>query len=155
MENGIATRIGYKRAFKAITLGLGVAYLIIAVIGSPFWLFEFSYADILIVATAMLYVAGYFIGGTAGRFILIKKKPAEIVGIVSGYFIVWVGTFAGSLIGFFTEGVVNASASGALEDYLIKPMLLVSFWGFIPIVIVGVWYGISVKKSGVRSNSLC
>lgn len=103
MENIIATRIGYNQIFKAITFGLAAAYFVFSLIASPWWLFEFSYGIILITAAAVLYLVGYFIGGMAGRFIIIKKFPTEIVGILCGYFIVWIGSFAGSLLFFLQK----------------------------------------------------
>ena len=35
-----AKTIGCKQAFKAITIGLAVAYSIMALLAGPFWIFE-------------------------------------------------------------------------------------------------------------------
>lgn len=146
-----AKKIGYRQAFKAITIGLIVAYLIMALLAGPFWIFGFEYAATLIFAALMLYGTGFLFGGLAGRAIIINKYPSVFVGIISGFIIVWSGTFIGSLVGFFSEGLPNKSPiSEPFNDYILKPLLMVSFWGFIPIVAVGVWYGLSIKRRGTQ-----
>ena len=53
----------------------------------------------------------------------------------------------GSLIGFMKEGLANQSEiSEPIHDYIYKPMALVTIFGFLPIIIVGVWFGLSIKK---------
>jgi hypothetical protein len=148
-----AKRIGYRQAFKAITIGLAVAYLIIALMAGPFWLFEFDYAPTLIFAAIVLYGTGYLFGGLAGKFILIKRYPSVLIGLISGFLIIWSATFVGSLIGFFNEGLPNRSPiSEPFEDYILKPIFMVSFWGFIPIVAIGIWYGWSIKRRAELTN---
>lgn len=149
----IANRIGYRQAFKAITIGLAVAYLIMALMAGPFWLFEFDYAPTLIFAAIVLYGTGYLFGGLAGKFILIKRYPSVLVGLISGFLIIWSATFVGSLVGFFNEGLPNRSPiNEPFEDYILKPILMVSIWGFIPIVAIGIWYGWSIKRRAKQTN---
>lgn len=146
-DTTIAKRIGRKQVFKAATVGLAVAYLIMALLAGPLWLFEFNYTPTLIFASLVLYIVGYFFGGLAGDFIINKRYPSALVGPISGFLIIWSATFAGSLIGLFNEGLHNNYPySEPFKDYLLKPILVVSFWGFIPIVIIGIWYGWSVKR---------
>lgn len=155
LDTKAAKIIGYKQAFKAITIGLGVAYLIMALLSGPFWIFEFSYSPTLIFAALVLYGTGYLIGGQAGKLIIVKKYPSVFVGIVSGFLIVWTGTFIGSLVGFFNEGLPERSSiSKPFEDYIMKPIAMISFWGFLPIVGVGIWYGLSINRRGKRTESI-
>ena len=149
-----AKKIGYIQAFKAISIGLLIAYLIMALLAGPLWLFELTYTPTLIFAAVVLYVAGYFWGGIAGKLIIIKRYPSSLVGLVSGFTIIWSATFIGSLIGFFNEGLPNKFANNnPVEDYILKPILMVSFWGFIPIFGIGVWYGVSIKRRASRVKS--
>ena len=142
-----ARKIGYRQAFKAITIGLAVAYLIMALMAGPFWLFKFDYTPTLIFSAVVLYGIGYVIGGLAGKCIIIRKYPSILVGLISGFLILWSATLIGSLVGFFKEGLPNSSTiSDTFEDYIFKPIVLVSFWGFIPIIIIGLWYGWSIRQ---------
>ena len=144
-----AKSIGYKQAFKAITIGLAIAYFIMALLAGPAWLFQFDYAPAIIFSAIATYVAGYFFGGLTGIWIIKMKLPAIPLGILSGFLIVWSATFVGSLIGFFNEGFQNQnSISESFRDYIFKPIALVTIYGFVPIVLVGLWYGFSIKKHG-------
>lgn len=148
-----AERIGYHQAFKAITIGLVIAYFIMALLAGPLWIFEFTYAPTILFAVAMIYLTGYVLGGMAGRVIIKKKWPAILVGIISGFLMVWIATFLGSMIGFINEGLKNESSADAFHDYIIKPVGLVTFFGGVPIIVVGIWFGLSIKsKAKVNSN---
>ena len=142
-------RIGYTQAFKAITVGLAIAYLIMALMAGPLWLFQFDYAPTIIFATVVIYITGYYFGGLTGIWILKQNRPAILFGIIGGFLIVWSATFIGSLIGLVKEGLPNQSEiSEPFHDYVYKPMALVTMFGFLPIVLVGIWFGLSVKKNG-------
>jgi hypothetical protein len=148
-----AKRIGYRQAFKAITIGLAVAYFIMALIGGPFWLFGFDYAPTLIFAAIVLYITGYLFGGIAGKLIILRKYSPVLVGLISGFLIIWSGTFVGSLVGFFNEGLPNKSSiSDPFEDYILTPIVTVSVFGFVPTVIIGIWYGWSIKRRAEQTN---
>jgi uncharacterized membrane protein YqjE len=81
-----AKRIGYKQAFKAITIGLAIAYFIMSLMAGPVWLFQFDYAPTIIFAAVITYVAGYIFGGLTGKWIIIKRLPSIPLGILSGVF---------------------------------------------------------------------
>lgn len=144
-----ATKIGYTHAFKAVTVGLLIAYAIMALLAGPLWLFEFDYAPTLVLAACVLYGAAYIVGRVAGKLIIIKKYSSVLIGIISGYVIVWIATFFGSMIGFFNEGLNrNLPISESVHDYIFKPLFMVSLWGSIPLVAIGSWYGWSTEKRG-------
>ena len=48
-------KIGYTQAFKAITVGLVIAYVIMALLAEPFWLFQFDYAPTILFAAIIIY----------------------------------------------------------------------------------------------------
>lgn len=145
----IAKRIGYRQAFKAVTIGLAIAYLIMALMAGPIWLFQFDYAPTVIFAAGLTYIAGYIFGSLTGKWIIIRKLPSIPLGIVGGFLIVWTSTFGGSLIGFFNEGLPNKSSiTESFHDYIYQPLALVTIFGFIPIVLVGIWFGLSIRRYG-------
>ena len=145
-------KIGYTQAFKAITLGIALAYVIMALMAGPLWLFQFDYAPTILFAATMIYIVGYFFGGLTGVWILKHNRSAILFGIIGGFLIVWTATFIGSLIGFMNEGLPNQSEiSEPIYDYIYKPMALVTMFGFLPIILVGIWFGLSIKKKGVTA----
>ena len=44
------------------------------------------------------------------------------------------------------EHVVGHKTNNGGNIY--KPMALVTMYGFLPIILVGIWFGISIKKKG-------
>jgi hypothetical protein len=140
-------KIGFTQAFKAITVGLLIAFLIMASLAGPAWLFQVGYAPNILFAVAVIYVAGYFFGGLVGIWIFKYNKIAIPFGILGGFLIVWAATFFSSLIGFIKEGLQNnGGILEAIKDYIFGPLLVVSLYGFFPIIIVGIWFGLTVNK---------
>jgi hypothetical protein len=140
-------KIGFIQAFKAITVGLVIAFLIMASLAGPFWLFQVGFAPNILFAVVVIYVAGYFVGGWVGIWILKQNKLAILFGIIGGFLIVWTATFFGSLIGFIQEGLQhNRGIREPIMDYIFSPLAVVTLYGFFPIIIVGIWYGLSVGE---------
>lgn len=141
-----AKKIGSRQALKAITAGLIVAYILMAFIEEDaWWLFGFEYAWTMVLAAGITCASGFLFGRMAGVTILIKKRNALLTGIACGFFIVWTSTFLTSLIGFFSEGVGTADA---FVNYIGKPLWLVTMFGSLPVLFVGLWFGSSVKAKG-------
>jgi hypothetical protein len=138
-----AKKIGYTQAFKAITAGLVVAYLMVALLCKDLlWLFKVDFALLLIIAIAITYATGFFFGGAAGQIILVKRKPALLVGVISGFLIVSTSTFFASVVGFFMH---RLGSGEAFIDYIVKIFIVITLFACIPIIVVGLWFGRSVK----------
>lgn len=151
IDHIVMKKIGYVQAFKAITVGLSVAYLIMACLAGPFWLFENGYSLNIIFGAIVTYISGYFFGGLVGIWILEKEFPAILFGIIGGFLIIWSATFIGSLMGYLEEGLAHQNGlSNSFQDYVYKPVELVTIFGFLPIIFVGIWYGLSIKKIGKK-----
>ncbi|RYD51082.1 MAG: hypothetical protein EOP52_11825 [Sphingobacteriales bacterium] len=150
-----AQKIGYQQAFKAITAGLVIAYVLMASFAQDIlWLVTFRYALTLVFAALVLYGVGYLVGQRSGIYIIVKKYPAVLVGMISGFLMLGTATFTGGLIGFFREGLSSEfQRAYAFYDYLIKPVLTVWAYGFFPILAIGIWYGWSVKRRSCRIQS--
>jgi len=78
---------------------------------------------------------------------LIKNKNEILIGITTGLIVILVSSFLSSWIGFFQEGIDNIGTNdNPFFDYIFKPVYWVSLFGFIPGIIVGIWYGKKIKK---------
>lgn len=148
-----AAKRGYQQAFKAVTVGLLIAYLMIAPFDeSLLWPLHSGYTLNLLFGVVLLYASGYFLGRIAGKLILIKNYPAFLVGIGSGFLMTGAAAFLGGFPAFLTEGLQGGwGIKYAFGDYILKPVIMVWFWGFFPILLIGLWYGWSVKRRGFKS----
>ncbi|CAN5883958.1 hypothetical protein BH11BAC7_BH11BAC7_06890 [soil metagenome] len=147
MEDKIhAKKTGALQALKAISAGFLVAYILMAFMEhDALWLFGYEYALILVFGILITFASGFLFGGMAGVAILINKRNALLTGIVYGFLTVWTSTFLTSLFGLFMEGI---GTEDVFINYIWKPLWLVTMFGSLPILFVGLWFGSSVKASG-------
>ncbi len=71
-------------------------------------------------------------------------------GILAIFMILFVGTLAGSTVGYLQEGLPlkhNESIVEGIVDYYVKPFFWISFIGFIPTMISGVVIGSLIKRN--------
>ena len=157
MDTDIAEKIGSRQAIKAVTIGLIIAYLIMALpsiaddglIKGLFWFLNVSFKFNLLVGVICMYLCGHFFGRRAGYEILINKRNNFLVGFICGLLIIVTTTFLTSWVGFFQEGVDNiGSDDNPFEDYIVKPVFWVLIFGLVPCLFVGLWFGYSIKKRG-------
>lgn len=148
-----AENIGIKVAFKSVTIGILIAYLIPTVLGigdgisAFFWIFDFHYWINIVIGISIFYACGYFFGKRAGNEILIKKKDYEKVGVKYGFFTLLITAFLSSWIGFFQEGIDNIrTPDDPFYDYIFKPMFWILFFGFFPSIFVGLLFGKRIKN---------
>lgn len=149
-----AKTIGRVEATKAVSIGVGLAYLIMSGLsGGLSWIGQFSYWPNLLVAGMLMYLCGFFYGGWAGTAILVQKRDAGWIGTLSGLCTLLTVPLLASWVGFFQEGI-NKVGTGddPFTDYIIKPLYWVTLVGFIPAVLVGLWYGNSIKRAGKRES---
>lgn len=153
-----AQKIGIAQSLKAVTVGIIIAYLIMALFAAGegimtalLWFTEIDYKLNLLIAIVVIYLCGYIYGGWAGYVILIKGWNKMLTGIACGFLTLLTSTFFSSLVGFFREGVKNlGSNDNPFNDYIYKPVVLVAIFGFIPVVFVGLWFGISIRKKAQK-----
>ena len=144
-----ARTIGRVQAAKAVTIGLGLAHLIMAgLAGNLGWLGRRPrWWPNLLVATAVMYLCAYVYGRWAGAAILKKARcglgwnrlrgldPAECC-------------VSGQLGGVFQEGLAKVGTyENPFVDYLVKPLFWVSVVGFLPASLVGLWFGNSIRRN--------
>ncbi|HZG00847.1 MAG TPA: hypothetical protein VEY71_07585 [Chitinophagales bacterium] len=152
MKSATAKAIGSKCAIEFAVVGFIVAYLYMVLLdGSLFWIFYFSYALVLVFAALVILLIAHFIGKVAGDLIIVKKWNFAVVGLGTTLLTLWIGVFVASLLTYFTEGLVNRTPSEAAYHYIYKPLLIVTVWGCIPIVVIGIFFGYRIKRSGTQA----
>jgi hypothetical protein len=157
VDSSRAKLVGQKIGIKSTLVGILIAYLImsgILMIDSSYldallWFTKIEYWINLLVGAIAFILSGYFYGRLAGFLILIKKKDYELTGIIIGFLTLWTGTLLGSTIGFIQEGLDNfGTYDNPIVDYYFKPLFWITFFGFIPVIVTGLWFGKKIKKAG-------
>jgi hypothetical protein len=154
MDTSLAKKIGRRQAFKGVITGLFIAYIIMAWLSEGFgllyalsWFKNINYKFNLIIGIIAILLAGHFFGQQAGFDILIKRKNKYWTGIKYGFLIVYAAIIIGSLVGVFQNVGIDDQV---FFNYVVKPLYWITFFGFIPIIIVGFWFGSSIKRYGKR-----
>ncbi len=95
----------------------------------------------------------YVFGRMAGTEIIKRKKDHNWVGIKYGFTTLFTGTVIGSTMGFIQEGLESiGTQDNPFEDYYFKPLFWVMLFGSIPVVLVGRWFGRTIKVIGERAH---
>lgn len=158
VEIRTAKHIGQRLALKSVVIGLLIAYIIFSsllinwdggILKAIFWITDVEFAYHLIIGAIGLLAMGYLFGQRAGIDILIKGKNELWVGVIYGFITLVTGTLIGSSVGFVEEGIDNIGGfSNPFFDYYFKPMYWILMFGFIPTILVGLWFGSRIKKLG-------
>ena len=154
MTTETAQRIGSIEALKCVTIGLVTAELIMALLSSDegffhglFWFTSVDYKLNLFIAVILLYACGYLFGQVAGKVIIIKGWNYLLTGVLFGFLIIMTTAFLSGWTGFFREGINETGPyADPFNDYIIKPVVLVTIFGFIPTLFTGLWFGYSIRK---------
>ncbi len=147
--------VGSKYAIYSVLIGATIAYSIMTffsyegnLLKALAWIKEWNYVSNLLVGLLGLLVFGFLFGRLAAKEIIKKKKDHTWVGFKYGIFTLWTGTLLGSLVGFFEEGFHKiGQQDDPFVDYIYKPMFWVTFFGLIPVLLVGFWFGRQIKRS--------
>ena len=84
-----------------------------------------------------------------GKLIIIKKWNSTLTGFLTGMAVILTTSFLASWTGFFQEGIDKVSTpDDPFFDYIVKPVYWVTFFGLIPALVVGAWFGRQIKKKG-------
>lgn len=147
-----AKKIGSRQALIAVGYGLLIAQLIMTWISSEngivigfFWFTNFSYNLNLMIGVVIMLLSGHLFGQVAGKAILIKKRNYILTGFLCGMAVLMTTAFFSSWTGFFQEGI-KQTLGNPYHDYILKPVFWIFFFGLIPVLIVGIWFGKQIKK---------
>ncbi|MEN5435781.1 hypothetical protein ABE545_19250 [Sphingobacterium faecium] len=93
-----------------------------------------------------LYASAYGCG-----LVLSKMNRIRIYhGILTSFLVLFIGTLAGSTVGFIQEGLPSTIEKGpiseAIFNYYTKPLFWIFFFGFIPTLISGLIIGKLLRK---------
>lgn len=154
-----AKKIGSWQGLIASGIGLVIADLMMIlihlqdhnIINSIFWLVKFEYWINVTVGMIIMLICGYLFGQIAGKLILIKKWNYILTGMSIGIIVLLTTSFLASLTRFFLEGLSNIGLpDNPFYNYIFKPMYCVVSYGFIPVLIVGFWFGKQIKNKGIK-----
>lgn len=135
-----AGRIGSRYARNALFAGLGIAVVIMVVMGNGtlalprVLLTEFPVQAVICIAGGP--VVAHMLGGWAGRMVLVKRANATVVSLVTGFGSVWTTSILFCLVGLVQEGGSEPTTKDALVDYVVGPIWGVTFCGGLPIIVV-------------------
>ena len=152
-----AKKIGSRQGLISVGIGLLIAQLIMTwfssdngIINGFFWFTSFSYNLNLIIGAIIMLLCGHIFGQIAGKAILIKQRNYILTGFLCGMAILMTTAFLSSWTGFFQEGIEKVGTNdNPFQDYIIKPMFWIFFFGILPVFIVGIWFGRQIKKHGI------
>ena len=150
----LASRIGSRYVRNAMFVGLGCAALIFLLIGEgkPEALFDLLtdspvQAFICVVIGPLM---GHLVGMWAGKKILLQGGNARYVTLTAGFACVWSTTLMFSLIGFFQEGIHGSDPLVAIGDYIVMPLVAVTYVGglfiFLMVFIVAAFFDQAPRK---------
>ena len=97
----------------------------------------------------LILFLGHLFGQQAGKLILIKNWNHFLVGPITGLVILFASVFLASWVGFFQEGLdFMGSYWHPFYDYIVKPVSAVMYFGAIPVLFVGLWFGYRIQGKG-------
>ena len=144
-----ARAAGSKYTVYFALAGLATAYVIMAAMYSPDeylnlgWIAGVDFKLNLLVGGAILLLVSYVLGRVAGRMIIIEELNSLLVGVMCGVLTLLVTAFLSGWLGFFREG---SGDSHGFADYVWRPTILLTIFGFVPAAIFGIFLGMCLKK---------
>jgi len=154
-----AKRIGGKYGMISGAIGLTIAQLLFTFIlttgggmmNNFFWFLETGFGMNLLVGVMILFLLGNYVGQKAGKAIIVRKINAGLIGVLTGCTVLVLTVFFASWYGFFQEGIKNTgSIMDAFIAYVARPTIAIGMFGGLPAIIIGLWFGYTVKRKGER-----
>jgi hypothetical protein len=152
-----AKKIGSRQGLISVITGILIAQFIMTSFIAKdkgwfkafFWITDTGYWLNILIGVGVMLVCGHFFGQLAGILILIRKWNYVLTGWLIGMAVICSTTFIASWTGFFQEGIDNiGTTDDPFVDYIFKPMFWVTFFGFIPVLAVGIWFGKQIRDKG-------
>ena len=155
MEEKKAKQIGSKQGIIAVTLGIGITQVIMVVLSiqngilkALFWFDDFDDILSICLVVPIVYLCGHFFGQSSGKSILKRHKNYTWVGFKFGFYTLFISIVTSSLIDFIQYGVEKVGERGQqpFMQYVLIPMFFQTLIGIIPALLIGLWFGASIKK---------
>lgn len=159
-EHGCGS-IGRSVALLCAGLGVGAAVLMLLALGiSKFFILPFPFPKEILVGLVVLFIAAASLGKKAGIYLCDKTRSTGrnvLVGIGVAFGSIAAAVLAGTFVGFLGEAdhilrAENYSVVNFLFGFFI-PLLLVLWFGGIPAILLGVFYGFTVRKRLRKLNA--
>lgn len=158
----IGGRAGLTAALAGLLLAQGLMMILLTgelgAIGAFFWPFalDVEMSICLLVGLCATFLAAWGLGILGGRIIWTRPRGAWLVGPITGLSVLLLGAWAGSLTGYFVLGSAFwGTNSDPAFDFLVKPMYWITIFGFLPAMLIGLWYGLKVRsKINADQNGL-
>jgi hypothetical protein len=159
----MSKKIGGKYGLICAGIGVIIAQSIMTFLASLnggiiegfFWFTGINYLLNIVIGILIMFGLAYYLGQTAGKEIIIKKKNPILIGFLTGMIILVSTSFLASWVGFFQEGIDNVGTyDNPFFDYIFKPVYWTTIFGIIPTFIVGIWFGLRIKKEGEKMNTV-
>ncbi len=138
----LAANIGSRYIRNAMFVGIGLAALILMLLGGggPGTLLEL-FANWPVQAFIILIIGpviGHGVGAWSGRKIFLQGWSPWLVGPLVGFACVWTTTLLFSLVGYLQEGIHGWDNESAFQDYILNPLLSVTFFGGLFVLITAI-----------------
>ncbi len=149
-----AKKIGGRQGIIFVGLGLLIAIVMIIafmlfdkVYSSSYYRILYKFRLNIFIGVIIMLLCGHFFGQLAGKVILINKWNFILVGILSSMAVLFSTAFLAGWTGYFQEGFDYMGASAdRFKCYIYKPFYWITNAGIIPTFILGIWFGIRIKK---------
>lgn len=158
-EHGCGS-IGRWVALVCATLGVAGAALMLAVMGIGRFIFWNGFPKEIGVGLLVLFIAAAVLGKKAGMYLCNKTQATGrnvLVGIGVAFGSIAIAVLAGTLVAFLGEAdyilrAENFSVVNAVLGFFI-PLGLVLWFGGIPAVLLGIFYGFTVRNRLRKLNA--
>ena len=140
----------------AVTIALVIAYLLVASInGDVAWLLsEGKNLPNFIGGAVCVILAGGFIGQYTGRSIFVRNKECLLGQYPEQFLYPMAGNIFGFMYWFFQEGIHDPfGLFSGLDNYIVKPLLLITIFGCIPTAIIALVLAWSIKRKRANKES--
>ncbi len=155
ITEGEAVKIGRRTGIAFGGLGVLVANILVTIFVSVsdgisnglVWFLHFEYWPSLLVGIAAIIVFSYFLCGSAAAAVITGKKNEVWVGSATAVAVLFAsGVSAGLFLVFQNMFSAPPSGSIVLTDLVILPALILTFYGFLPASILGICFGVFIRK---------
>lgn len=158
-EHGCGS-VGRWVAVLCAGLGVGAAVLMLQVMGIGKFIFSDAFPKEIAVGLVVLFIASAVLGKKAGIYLCDKTSATGwnvLVGVGVAFGSIAAAVLAGTFVGFLGEAdyilrAENFSAVNFVLGFFI-PLLLVLWFGGIPAILLGVFYGFTVRNRLRKLNA--
>jgi|SRR5690606_36551319 len=149
-----AAKIGRRTGISFAALGVLIANILVTIFVSVdggfgngiVWFLNFDYWPSLLVGVVAVFLVSYFLCGRAAAVVVTRKKNEVWVGSATAITVLFVSGLVAGLFLLLQKIISGSTDSLLLIDFVLLPALILTFYGFLPASILGICFGVVVKK---------